>query len=108
MPSGVGWVERSDTHAEQSRQHGRPGAGSPITITFSKGGLAFPGVGSPGGRAAVSTPEGGSMAELLTYRFECEGHAASTFSVARFTGEEGISQLYRFEIDLVSEDPDID
>jgi type VI secretion system VgrG family protein len=30
------------------------------------------------------------------------------FTVARFTGEEEISGLYRFEVDLVVEDPDLD
>ena len=31
-----------------------------------------------------------------------------TFQVIRFTGEEAISKPYHFEIDLVSDDPDID
>jgi type VI secretion system VgrG family protein len=41
-------------------------------------------------------------------KFESKALGAETFSVLRFSGEEAISQLYRFEIDLVSEEPDID
>lgn len=41
-------------------------------------------------------------------KFESKALGAETFSVLRFSGEEAISQPYRFEIDLVSEEPDID
>ena len=40
--------------------------------------------------------------------FESKALDAETFSVLRFTGEEAISEPYRFEIDLLSEQGDID
>lgn len=40
--------------------------------------------------------------------FESKALDAETFAVLRFTGEEAISEPYRFEIDLVSEQADID
>lgn len=48
------------------------------------------------------------MAESITYRFRCGSFAEDTFEVLCFTGEEGVSQLYRFEIDLLSGDTEID
>ncbi|WP_456324897.1 type VI secretion system Vgr family protein, partial [Desulfonauticus submarinus] len=33
---------------------------------------------------------------------------ADTFQVVRFNGEEGLSNLYRFEIDLISKEKDLD
>ncbi len=40
--------------------------------------------------------------------FESKAIASDTFKVVRFEGEEAISQPFRFEIVLVSEEPDID
>lgn len=40
--------------------------------------------------------------------FSSKAVAADTFGVVRFSGEEGLSRLYRFEIELVSEQPDLD
>lgn len=40
--------------------------------------------------------------------FESEGLAPETFLVAGFEGEEAVSHLYRFEVHLVSDDPDVD
>ena len=42
------------------------------------------------------------------FTFESEGLPGDTFSVVRFNGEEGLSQLYRFEIQLISETEEID
>ena len=44
----------------------------------------------------------------VTYAFQCENLPEAAFAVARFQGHEGISQLYRFEIELVCDDPDLD
>lgn len=48
------------------------------------------------------------MADAIAYHFTCGNFAEDTFEVIRFTGEEGISQLYRFQIDLISDDAEID
>jgi type VI secretion system VgrG family protein len=40
--------------------------------------------------------------------FESKAYGPDTFGVIEFNGEEGLSQLYRFEIQLVSESADID
>lgn len=50
------------------------------------------------------------MPQLSEYAFLFESQAVSknTFAVARFHGEEGLSQLYSFEILLVSEKADLD
>lgn len=40
--------------------------------------------------------------------FESKAYGADTFGVIEFNGEEGLSRLYRFEIQLVSESADID
>lgn len=48
------------------------------------------------------------MAEPVYYRFTTEGFPEDTFTVARFSGEEAISELYRFRIDLLSEEDDLD
>lgn len=42
------------------------------------------------------------------YSFRSKALADDTFEVIQIQGEEGISRLYRFEVDLVSEDPEID
>jgi len=42
------------------------------------------------------------------YSFVSGAYPADTFLVARFTGTEGISRLYEFDITLASEDPEID
>ncbi|HKJ75480.1 MAG TPA: contractile injection system protein, VgrG/Pvc8 family, partial [Alphaproteobacteria bacterium] len=47
------------------------------------------------------------MAETIEFAFICGNFAKDEFSVLSFNGHEAISQLYRFEIDLVSEDMDI-
>ena len=47
-------------------------------------------------------------ANIARFHFECAELAPEVFHVAQFTGVEGISKLYRFEIDLFSEDPAID
>ncbi|MHC1753719.1 type VI secretion system Vgr family protein [Humidesulfovibrio sp.] len=50
------------------------------------------------------------MPQLSEYLFQFQSQAVdkNTFSVARFHGEEGLSQLYSFEILLVSEKADLD
>jgi len=48
------------------------------------------------------------MAESVYYRFTTEGLPENTFTVVRFTGEEAISELYRFRIDLLSDENDLD
>lgn len=45
---------------------------------------------------------------MINLRFESEALSADTFQVLRFDGEEEISHLFRFELQLVSRDPDID
>lgn len=42
------------------------------------------------------------------YSFVSGAYPADTFLVARFTGTEGISRLYEFDITLACEDPEID
>jgi len=42
------------------------------------------------------------------YAFISDAYPESTFSVVRFSGVEGISRLYEFDIALISEDPEID
>lgn len=42
------------------------------------------------------------------FRFTSRGLPPETFAVVRFTGEEALSTLYRFEILLISEQEDID
>jgi type VI secretion system secreted protein VgrG len=42
------------------------------------------------------------------FTFESKGLPRDTFSVVNFTGEEGLSSLYRFEIQLISERQDLD
>ncbi|HEX7071975.1 MAG TPA: type VI secretion system tip protein TssI/VgrG [Rhodothermales bacterium] len=41
------------------------------------------------------------------FTFEAKQLAADTFEVTEFSGEDAISRLFRFQIDLVSRDPDI-
>ncbi len=48
------------------------------------------------------------MAESIEFSFVCGEFPEDTFSVLGFSGTEAISQLYRFDIDLVSDDPDVD
>jgi len=47
-------------------------------------------------------------ANAALYFFESAQLASDTFEVVRFEGTEGISQLFEFELQLVSKDPDID
>ena len=47
-------------------------------------------------------------ANAALYAFEPAELNVDTFEVVRFTGEEGLSQLFRFDLQLVSKDPDID
>ena len=42
------------------------------------------------------------------FTFESKALPKETFSVVRFSGEEGLSTLYRFEILLISEEQDLD
>jgi type VI secretion system secreted protein VgrG len=46
--------------------------------------------------------------EHPVFEFTSQALPGDTFSVARFTGEEGLSKLYRFEITVVSKKSDID
>ncbi len=50
------------------------------------------------------------MAEIADKRFKFESSAlpAETFAVVRFRGEEGLSRCYRFELELVAEEADLD
>lgn len=47
-------------------------------------------------------------ANVALYSFEPAQLAPDTFEVLRFEGTEGISQLFSFELQLVSESPDVD
>ena len=51
-----------------------------------------------------------SMLENVKFEFTSEALPADTFAVIDFAGEEGLSQCYSFEVNLVSEkaDPDLD
>lgn len=42
------------------------------------------------------------------FSFDIQGFDKNTFHVVRFTGEEGLSELYRFEIVLYAGDKDVD
>ncbi len=42
------------------------------------------------------------------YTFVSEAYPTETFTVARFTGTEGLSRLYEFDITMISDDPEID
>jgi type VI secretion system secreted protein VgrG len=44
---------------------------------------------------------------MINLRFESAGLPADTFQILQFDGEEAISQLFRFELRLVSRDPNI-
>ncbi|MFZ0448530.1 MAG: type VI secretion system tip protein TssI/VgrG [Desulfatiglandaceae bacterium] len=46
--------------------------------------------------------------ERIRFTFVSHGLPEDTFQVVRFQGDEGISKLYEFAIQLVSEDPEID
>ncbi|MDR5837107.1 type VI secretion system tip protein TssI/VgrG [Caballeronia sp. LZ034LL] len=48
------------------------------------------------------------LANNQRFGFASDAYAADTFSVVRMSGREAISQLYRFELTLVSDDADID
>ena len=50
------------------------------------------------------------MPQLSEYAFQFQSQAVAkdTFAVVRFHGEEGLSELYSFEILLVSEKADLD
>lgn len=47
------------------------------------------------------------QANVAQLYFETPALAPETFHVVKFTGEEAVSQLSRFEIELVSDDPEI-
>jgi len=47
-------------------------------------------------------------ANVARYTFKPAQVSADTFRVVRFTGTEGISELFEFNLQLVSTDPDID
>ncbi|WP_119841641.1 type VI secretion system Vgr family protein [Salinibacter ruber] len=47
-------------------------------------------------------------ANVALYAFESAQLAPDTFQVLRFEGTEGISQPFKFELQLLSEDPDIE
>lgn len=42
------------------------------------------------------------------FSFSVENLPADTFSVVKFTGSEGLSRLYRFDVELIAEKDDID
>ncbi len=46
--------------------------------------------------------------ERIRFTFVSQGLSEDTFQVVRFHGNEGISKLYEFTIELFSEDPEID
>lgn len=48
------------------------------------------------------------MAESVYYRFTTQSLPDDTFTVVRFTGEEAISDLYRFQIDLITNENALD
>ena len=45
---------------------------------------------------------------MINLEFSSDALPADTFQILEFSGEEQISQLFRFELRLVSRDPDID
>ena len=47
-------------------------------------------------------------ADTTQYRFAVAGLPDDTFQVGRFAGREAVSEPFRFELDLVSADPDVD
>ena len=47
----------------------------------------------------------GNLTQSLS--FTVDGQQSDTFTVFRLTGREAISELYRFEVDVVSDTPDI-
>jgi len=47
-------------------------------------------------------------ANVSLYHFEPAELSADTFQVVRFSGTEGVSRVFRFELQLLSTDPDID
>ena len=48
------------------------------------------------------------MTNQVEFEFFSSIYPKDTFSVLRFSGREGLSDLYRFEIELYAEDPDIE
>ncbi len=48
------------------------------------------------------------MSNRVEFEFISRVYPPGTFSVLRFQGQEGISQLFQFEIELYSENPNID
>ncbi|MGC3029264.1 type VI secretion system Vgr family protein [Burkholderia sp. DN3021] len=59
-----------------------------------------------GTRAART--DGSSRANLLRFTFVSEAYDATTFDVVDMSGRDAISQPYRFELTLVSKQPQID
>jgi len=49
-----------------------------------------------------------SEQDLSRFAFEIQGFDKDAFHVVRFTGEEGLSRLYRFELTLYAGDRDVD
>ncbi|PSQ94275.1 MAG: hypothetical protein BRD57_00690, partial [Proteobacteria bacterium SW_6_67_9] len=47
-------------------------------------------------------------ANVALYAFESAQLASDTFQVLRFEGTEGISEPFKFKLQLISEDPDIE
>lgn len=45
---------------------------------------------------------------MINVRFESEALEPDTFKILKFDREEELSHLFRFELQLVSRDPDID
>ena len=45
---------------------------------------------------------------MINIRFESRALPESTFQVLQFDGEEEISHLFRFELKLISKDPNLD
>lgn len=48
------------------------------------------------------------LLQKVKFSFVSQAMPADTFAVVSFTGTEGLSKLYRFDINLVSENPDLD
>lgn len=53
-------------------------------------------------------PTSTSQSDSVRYSFDVPQLPADTFDVVRFQGQEGLSELFAFELELVAENPDID
>jgi type VI secretion system secreted protein VgrG len=47
-------------------------------------------------------------AQEILFKFQVNGMPPDKFALVRMEGREALSELYRFDLDLVSDDPDID